>query len=131
MNPRKFIPITKANNPTKRLATFLVLEPQDSDGTTTDLHGDWYDESAVEDACLSFNRFCMKGNLLHEVQVDKSAYEFVESYISKCDMILGDTFIKKGSWLATCYFPGELWDKVVDGTFNGLSIQCLADTSAI
>ncbi len=39
--------VVKSVNTEKRLATFVVLEPQDDDGMTTDLHGDYYDEDTV------------------------------------------------------------------------------------
>ena len=38
----KQVSVAKSLNEEKRRATFVVLEPQDDDGTTTDLHGDWY-----------------------------------------------------------------------------------------
>lgn len=120
--------IEKAVNEEKRLATFLVLEPQDDDGTTNDLHGDWYDEDTVEQACHSFNTLCMKANFLHRMPTD--VFTFVESYITKTEMILGDQYIKKGSWLATIKVEeteaGEMiWQGIKDGKFNGLSIQAL------
>jgi Putative phage serine protease XkdF len=116
--------IAKSVNLDKRLATFVVLEPQEADGMTTDQHGDWYSEEEVEKACHNFNTYCRKANLLHLVDTD--AFTFVESYISKVDMVLGDTPVKKGTWLATCYFEDEeLWQGVKDGTFDGLSIQCV------
>lgn len=124
------IQIAKAVNEDKRLATFVVLEPQPEDMSTTDLHGDWYSESDVEEACYSFNRFCRKANILHTV--DTEAFSFVESYITKIDMQLGETFVKKGTWLATCYFEDEgLWAAVKDGTFDGLSIQAVATVEKI
>ena len=46
--------ITKSLNESKRLATFVVLEPQEDDGMTTDLHGDYYDEETILDACIQF-----------------------------------------------------------------------------
>ena len=119
--------IKKSLNEEKRLATFLVLEPQDEDYTTSDLHGDWYDLDTVEDACHSFNRFCRKANLFH--LVDTTAFEFVESYITESDMIVGEEPIKKGSWLAKIYVNksdvGDLvWESIKSGEFNGLSVQC-------
>ena len=119
--------IKKSLNEEKRLATFLVLEPQDEDYTTSDLHGDWYDLDTVEDACHSFNRFCRKANLFH--LVDTTAFEFVESYITESDMLIGEEPIKKGSWLAKIYVNksdvGELvWESIKSGEFNGLSVQC-------
>ena len=119
--------IKKSLNEEKRLATFLVLEPQDEDYTTSDLHGDWYDLDTVEDACHSFNRFCRKANLFH--LVDTTAFEFVESYITESDMLIGEEPIKKGSWLAKIYVNksdvGDLvWESIKSGEFNGLSFQC-------
>lgn len=123
----KASPIVKSLNEEKRLATFLVLEPQDDDLTTTDLHGDWYDADTVEDACHSFNRFCRKANLFH--LVDTTSFEFVESYITEAEITVGEEVIKKGSWLAKIYVTksesGNLvWESIKSGEFNGLSVQC-------
>lgn len=123
----KAVPIVKSLNEEKRLATFLVLEPQDEDLTTSDLHGDWYDADTVESACHDFNRFCRKANLFH--LVDTTAFEFVESYITETEINLGETFIKKGSWLAKIHVndseSGNLvWESIKSGEFNGLSVQC-------
>ena len=123
----KASPIVKSLNEEKRLATFLVLEPQDDDLTTTDLHGDWYDADTVEDACHSFNRFCRKANLFH--LVDTTSFEFVESYITEAEITVGEEVIKKGSWLAKIYVnkseSGNLvWESIKSGEFNGLSVQC-------
>ena len=123
----KASPIVKSLNEEKRLATFLVLEPQDDDLTTNDLHGDWYDADTVEDACHSFNRFCRKANLFH--LVDTTSFEFVESYITEAEITVGEEVIKKGSWLAKIYVnkseSGNLvWESIKSGEFNGLSVQC-------
>ena len=126
---KKYSPVVKALNEDKRLATFLVLEPQDEDMTTSDLHGDWYDAQTVEDSCYNFNRNCMKANLFHMASTD--AYEFVESFIQKTDCVLGNREIKKGSWLATIFVKetplgDEIWKSIKNGSINGLSIQCTA-----
>lgn len=122
--------ITKSVNEEKRLATFVVLEPQDESDTleTTDLHFHWYDENMVEKSCHNFNRFCRKANILH--MMDTTAVEFIESYITKAEMIIGEQSIKKGTWLATIYVQdneaGEwIWKGIKDGTFDGLSIQAM------
>ena len=73
------IKVNKALNEEMRLATFVVLEPQDPDGTTTDLHADWYDAETIEKSCINFNRFCKKANLMHLVDTD--GIDFVGSYI--------------------------------------------------
>ncbi len=119
--------ITKSLNDEKRLATFVVLEPQSDDGMTTDLHGDYYDEETILDACIQFNRVCKKANLLH--MIDTTAYEFVESYIAPCDIVIEGVKIKKGTWLATIYVTetplgDKVWEGIKSGEFNGLSVQC-------
>lgn len=120
--------IVKSLNEEKRLATFLVLEPQDEDMTTNDLHLDWYDAEMVEKSCYNFNRYCMKANLLHAIPTND--IEFIESYITKADSTLGGKFVKKGSWLATIYVKesevgNEVWEGIKSGRFNGLSIQAI------
>jgi len=132
--PKLNAKIVKSVDEEKRLATFLVLEPQDDDYTTNDLHADWYDAETVEQSCHNFNRYCRKANLLH--LMDTSAYEFVESYITKSDMVLNGQYIKKGSWLATIYadesaLGEEIWQGIKSGYFNGLSIQCMGTVEKI
>jgi hypothetical protein len=126
--------VVKSVNTEKRLATFVVLEPQDDDYTTTDAHLDWYDEDTVEKACHSFNRSMKRANILHMVHTN--GFEFIESYITKADMSIDGRFVRKGSWLATIYVSDEpeyewIWEGIKDGTFNGLSIQCLGQVESI
>lgn len=126
MNNQKII--TKSVNEEKRLATFVVLEPQNEDGTTSDLHLDWYDAETVEDACYNFNTFCMKANILH--MMDTTAFTFIESYVTPAEFQIGEQLIKKGSWLATIHVEdnesGEwIWKGIKDGTFDGLSVYAM------
>lgn len=114
----------------KRLAMFIVLEPQEDDGLTTDLHGDTYTAEEVEKACHSFNLFCRKANLLHEFETD--SYSFVESYVLPVEAEIEGTMIKKGTWIAVVKAEDDfIWDGIKDGTFNGLSIQCSAEYEMI
>lgn len=117
--------IQKSLNEERRLATFIVLEPQDDDGNTTDLHSDWYDAETILDACIEFNKsmHLRKGNLYHATETD--GYIFLESYILPASMELGDRIIKAGSWLMTLSFSSLWqWEAVKNGTFNGVSVQC-------
>ena len=128
------IQIAKALNEEMRLATFVVLEPQDDDGMTTDLHADWYDADTIEKSCINFNRFCKKANILH--MVETNGYDFVESYITRGDVVIGERLVKAGSWIATIYVEDNpvhdwIWQGIKDGTFNGLSVQCMATTEAM
>lgn len=124
--------ITKSLNDEKRLATFVVLEPQDDDGMTTDLHGDYYNEETILGACLEFNKsiHLRKGKLLHMVETE--GYSFVESYVTPAEMQIGDVTIKKGTWLATVHVSADwIWEGIKDGTFNGLSVECMGTTEDI
>lgn len=117
--------IQKSLNQEKRLATFIVLEPQDVDLTTTDLHEDWYDEETILDACVEFNKALnlRKGSLMH--MVDTEGYTFIESYIAPVDMQIGEQLIKKGTWLQTIQVSSDwIWEGIKDGKFNGLSVEC-------
>lgn len=119
------VQVIKSLNEEKRLATFVVLEPQEEDGLTTDLHGDTYSADAVEQACHDFNTRCRKANLLH--MLDTDSYEFVESYILPVEAEINGKVIKAGSWLAVVKAKEDwIWQGIKDGTFNGLSIQCNA-----
>jgi len=125
--------ITKSLENDKRIATFIVLEPQDDDGTTSDLHNDWYDAETVEEACRNFNKSLKestnsKANLLHYCFTE--GYDFIESYVTIAPMILDNEFIKKGTWLATIEVSEEpeyqwIWDGIKSGKFDGLSIQAM------
>lgn len=132
------VPITKSVNDEERMALFVVLEPQDSVDDVTDLHGDYYTEADVWEACNSFNNHCMKANLFHMFETEEM--KFVQSFVSLNEINLernGEVeVIKAGSWLAWVQFPetevGDyLWKGVKDGSFNGLSIQANALTSEL
>ena len=95
----KQVSVVKSLNMEKRRATFVVLEPQPEDGTTTDPHGDWYSEEDIAEGCYSFNKHCRKANLLH--LIDTNGFQFIESYILPSEATIGETKVKKGSWVAT------------------------------
>ena len=73
----KQVSVAKSLDMEKRRATSVVLEPQPEDGTTTDLHGDWYSEEDIAEGCYSFNKHCRKANLLH--LIDTNGFQFIES----------------------------------------------------
>lgn len=122
------VAVLKAVDTMQRLATFVVLEPQDDSGYTSDLHGDFYDAATVASACKSFNEQCKKANLFHAVET--SGFVFTESYITIADMVIDNTIIKKGTWLATIHVSEEpeyefIWQGILSGEYNGLSIQAM------
>lgn len=122
------VSVLKSVDTMQRLATFVVLEPQDDSGYTSDLHGDYYDAQTVAKACKSFNEQCKKANLFHAVET--AGFTFTESYITPADMVINDTFIRKGTWLATIHASEEpeyefIWQGILSGEYNGLSIQAM------
>lgn len=131
--------ISKSLSNDKRIATFIVLEPQEDDGLTSDLHTDWYDADTVEEACRNFNKSLKesdksKANLLHYCFTD--GYEFIESYILPADIELNGDTIKKGTWIATIEVsPDEehqwIWEGIKNGKFDGLSIQAMGVVESI
>lgn len=117
---QNMVPITKALDEELMQATFVVMIPDE-----VDLHGDTTSESEVRKACHNFNKFCMKANLFHMVETD--TFEFLESYILPTDIVLGDKFVKKGTWVATIQALDEgLWALIKSGDINGVSIGALA-----
>lgn len=117
--------VAKAVNTEKQLFTAVVLRPD-----VPDAHGDIYDSETVEKACHDFYEYCGKGNLQHLVAVD--SIQFVENWIAKEDMKLGDGMVYKGDWVATAKIKDEeIWKMCKEGKFTGFSVGCLATTEKI
>lgn len=129
------VEVTKSVDKEKRMALFVVLEPQEGD-TTTDVHGDTYTEEEVEKACNNFNTHCNTANIFHQVETKEA--DIVQSFITPASFTTDDgREIKKGSWLQWWHFPegsatsDALWQGVQDGTITGVSIGARANTEAV
>ena len=121
------IEFVKALDTEKKQATFLAMMAF-RDDTEYDLHGDTWDAEEVTKACHDFNTNCMKTNLGHLVMVDDGVASIVESYIAPVDMMLGDQFITKGSWLQVWQFADDsIWEGVKNGYWNGISPAFLTE----
>lgn len=123
------VAVVKSVDQMKKLATFVVLEPQDDSGLTADLHGDWYDADSIREAMVSFNTQCRKAGLEHNGILSNEDVVIEESYIAPCDFTVEETgaFVKKGTWLQTWKFNNDdLWADVLSGYFTGVSIECSA-----
>ena len=117
----KNVSVAKALNEELQQVTYVAMKPG------VDLHGDWYSEEDIAEGCYSFNKHCRKANLLH--LIDTNGFQFIESYILPSEATIGETKVKKGSWVATIEVEDSeqydwIWEGIKDGTFNGLSIQC-------
>jgi hypothetical protein len=122
------VPIVKSAISTEKRALFLVLEPSEDDGTTTDLHGDWYDEDTIRKACHDYNQRCERIGIMHKSIASDEDVMVQESYTAPCDFVTETGIpIKKGSWLMWLHFPSDdMWAKVEDGTYDSVSIECSA-----
>lgn len=119
------LPITKSVDEELKQATFIVMVPDE-----VDAHGDTTTEAEVRKACHNFNKYSMKANLFHLVET--STFEFCESYCCPTDFVLGEKFVKKGTWLATVQsLDDNLWELIKSGDINGLSIGALAAVETI
>lgn len=113
--------IVKSVDDQLKQATFLAMSPDEPD-----LHGDITSEEEVRKAKENFNAYCTTCSLMHLVETN--GFSVIESYITPADMILNDEFIKKGAWLMKLQFHNdELWQGVLDGNFNGISIGAVAN----
>ena len=124
-NTQETVQVVKSVNEELKQATFIVLVPDE-----VDLHGDIIPEDEVRKACHNFNKYSNQANLFH---ITKTAtFEFIESYCSPVDFVLGDTLVRKGTWLATVQvLNDDLWELVKTGEVNGLSIGALASTEKV
>ena len=112
--------VCKATNDELQQATFVVMVPDE-----VDLHGDITTEEEVRKAKESYNKFSMKCNLFHLTETD--TFSIIESYISPVDFVLGERFVKKGTWLCTiqCNDDG-LWALIKSGKICSVSIGAMA-----
>ena len=115
------LPITKAVDEELYQVTYVAMIPDH-----TDLHGDYTSAEEVRKAKESFNKSMQRANLFHLVMTD--SFDVIESYLAPTDFILGDKFVKKGTWLVTLqvHETEKLWPMIKSGEINGVSIGALA-----
>lgn len=120
------VEVTKSLDDEKRMALFVVLEPD-----TVDLHGDTYTEVEVEKACNNFNTHCQVANLFHQIETQNA--DIVQSFIAPSTFTLDNgVVVQKGTWLQWWHFPegseqaDAMWEGVKSGDINGVSIGALA-----
>lgn len=90
---------------------------------TLDTHGDFMTANDIEEMAHEFLR---KANLDRAVDTMHdnvpNGVEPVESFIARA----GDPDFTEGAWVIGLKFSDEIWAKVVDGTYGGLSMEVLA-----
>jgi len=102
----------------KRLVTGVVIEPE-----TEDTYGDVISAEEIEKAMVRF----MEGNPQIRVEHDldyKPKVAIIENWIEREGRVMGEQFIKAGSWLMTTkVFDDTVWEMIKAGKLNGLSFR--------
>lgn len=112
------IPIIKSTNPALRQVTYVAMQPG------VDLHGDYVDAEEIRKAKESFNKSKKQANFFHLSNTD--SFEVIESYQTFTDIELDGIFVEKGSWLVTLQTNETLWEMILSGEINGVSIGARA-----
>jgi site-specific DNA-adenine methylase len=105
----------------------LVLEPNDGeDGNPLDPDTQNHTYSAAEiwQAWFDYTVSSEKLGLLHKQIIGTKEMVLLDNYIMQDDATIGGQKFRKGSWVMGAFVKSdELWQRVVDGTYGGWSIQ--------
>ena len=114
----KSIPLIKADElGDERFVLGVVLEPD-----VVDAQGDIYSVEEVRQAAHRFMEEFGGLGLMHRFRVNDQV-KVLESYLAPADVAIGETQVRKGTWLlAVRVLADELWNQVKDGTLGGFSI---------
>jgi len=114
----KSIPLIKGTDPAdERYVLGVVLEPE-----VVDAQGDIYSPDEVRQAAHRFMEDFGGLGLMHRMRVNGQV-KVLESYLAPVDFAVGETRVRKGTWLlAVRILSDELWEQVKDGKLTGFSI---------
>jgi DNA adenine methylase len=114
----KSLPLVKGVDPNdERYVLGIVLEPE-----TVDAQGDIYSEAEIRSAAHRFMEEFGGLGLMHRMRVNEQV-KVLESFLAPDDLRLGDTTVKKGTWLlAVRVLSDPLWEQVKSGELTGFSI---------
>lgn len=130
-NKKQFL-ITKAKNGQADFSTYgkIVKADKDSHFVTgivyepmaEDAHGNYMTEEEIQKAAYWYAKNGNKVDLQHTFEKCEGA-DVVESWIAKSDCKIGDTEIKKGTWLMTMEITDtDVWDSIEKGEITGFSM---------
>ena len=111
-------PLIKGLDPDdERYVLGVVLVPEE-----VDAQGDIYSADEVRQAAHRFMEEFGSLGVMHRVRANKQI-KALESFLAPGDFELGDTSIKKGTWLlAVRVLSDELWGLIQEGQLTGFSI---------
>jgi len=114
----KAIPLIKGVDPgDERYVLGIVLEPE-----VVDAQGDIYSPDEVRQAAHRFMEEFGGLGLMHRMRVNGQV-KVLESYLAPVDFAVGETRVRKGTWLlAVRILSDELWNEVKEGKLTGFSI---------
>lgn len=102
----------------KRLVTGVVIEPE-----VEDTYGDVISAEEIEKAMIHFMEKGPEIRVEHDPDF-KPKVAIIENWIEREGGMIGDQFIKAGTWLMTTkIFDDEVWQMVRDGKLNGYSFR--------
>ena len=113
-----YVPITKKVEE-QQIVSGVVLEPEQ-----VDLQGDIYDADVISKAAYKFLSQYNKSTELGYMHSEfNKNFELYESYLAPVDFLMGEQFVKKGSWIMTVKVnDADIWESVKKGNIAGFSI---------
>ena len=114
----KTIPILKAEaSGDERFVLGIVLEPD-----VVDAQNDTYSAEEVRKAAHRFMEEFGSLGVMHQLPADGQV-KILESYLAPTDFIVGQTAVRKGTWiLAVRIVSDDLWQQVQKGELTGFSV---------
>ena len=93
---------------------------------TPDADGDSFPAIAIKDACYTYNKSFSQAKYRHQTYLTKDQVSIIESYISPCEMKLGDKLIPSGTWLMRWQVSDtKLQDEIKSGHIKGFSLGAI------
>lgn len=101
----------------ERYVLGIVLEPE-----VIDAQGDIYSADEIRNAAHRFMEEFGGLGLMHNMRVNGQV-KVLECYLAPTDFTIGDTTVRKGTWLlGVRVLSDELWELVTQGVLTGFSI---------
>jgi len=102
----------------KRLVTGIVVEPD-----VEDTYGDKISAEEIEKAMIKFMEHGPEIRVQHDPDFVPKV-TIIESWIEREGRMLGNMFVKAGTWLLTTKVnDNEVWEMIKDGRLNGYSFR--------
>ena len=123
------VTLIKAFQEDEQISVEIIAEP-----LTPDAHGHWYSKDTVKGGHDSFDELWKAGalpmNMFHMKDDDGTNIELVKHYVMPCEVTIGETLVKEGTWIGEIkWHNDELWKARTvpreDGTLEiaGVSIK--------